>query len=82
MRPLFEQVPGGYRVKTEDDHHLEIRPQLRLFRLVEVPVDEPRAIGRFWCYPTFEAAGLAALAWEVDAGSAPVGWVRSGGARV
>ena len=76
----MQQIPGGYRLKTEGGHHLDVRPQ-RLFRLVEVPVDEPRAIGRFWCYTTFEAAVLAGMAWEVSGETEPVGHLRAGGAR-
>lgn len=76
----MEQIPGGYRLKTGDGHHLDVRPR-RLHRLIEVPVDEPRAQGRFWCYATFEAAVLAGMAWEISADSEPVGFLRSGGAR-
>ena len=79
--PALELVRGGYRIKTEDAHHLEVRPMLRLFRLVEVPVSEPRDAERFWCYASFEAAVLAGAAWAVDADSEPVGWIRRGGAR-
>lgn len=77
----MEQIPGGWRIKTQDDHHLDLLVQ-RLYRLVEVPVVEPRAFGRFWCYTTLEAAVLAAEAWEVSADTEPVGFLRSGGARI
>lgn len=77
----MERVRGGYRVKTEDGYHLDIRPMLRLFRLVEVPVSEPRDTARYWCYQSFEAAALAGMAWQVSADTQPVGHVRSGGAR-
>jgi hypothetical protein len=77
----LEPVAGGFRLKTQDGHHLEVRPQLRLFRLREVPVVEPRDVARFWCYSTFEAAVLAGAAWEVCAETEPVGWIRRGGAR-
>ena len=75
------RVPGGYRVKTEADVHLDVRPLVRLFRLAEVPVAEPRETWRYWCYTTFEAAVLAANVWAVSADSEPVGSVRAGGAR-
>lgn len=72
--------PGRWRVKQLDGWSVEVR-RLRLYRVVEVPDDDPRTIGRYWCYVTFEAAVLAALAWDVQADTAPVGWLRSGGAR-
>lgn len=76
----MEQIPGGWRLKTADGHHLDVRPQ-RLARLVEVPVDEPRAVGRFWCYPTVAAAVLAGEIWDISEDTEPVGFIRSGGAR-
>lgn len=76
----MERIPGGYRLKTEGGHHLDVRPQ-RLFRLVEVPTHEPREQGRFWCYATFEAAVLAGMVWAVSEDTEPVGHLRSGGAR-
>jgi hypothetical protein len=80
--PDLVRVRGGWLVKEEAGWRLEVRPLLQLFRLVEVPADSPMEVGRFWCYATFEAAVLAAAAWSVAADSQPVGWVRSGGARL
>lgn len=79
--PQLELVSQGWRIKTMNGYHLEVRP-LRLPRLIEVPEHEPRSQGRFWCYSTFEAAVLAGAAWDIDEDTEPVGWVRSGGARV
>lgn len=75
----LERVVGGYRVKTQAGMILEVRPMLRLFRLVELSVDHPRDIGRYWCYVSFEAAVLAGAAWDVDAATEPVGFIKSGG---
>ena len=77
----LERVPGGYRVKTEAGWHLDVRPLLRLFRLIEVSGERAIYTGRFWCYSSFEAAVLAAAVWEVSADTSPVGWLKSGGAR-
>ena len=74
-------IQGGLHVKTENGYHLVIYPR-RLACLAEIPVTDTRAIGRFWCYATFEAAALAAAVWKIDPDTEPVGWVRSGGARV
>ena len=61
MIPPLERVPGGWRVKSAGNWQIHVR-RLRLHRIVEVPDDEPRTIGRYWCYVTFEAAVLAAAA--------------------
>lgn len=74
-------IQGGLHVKTENGYHLVIYLR-RLARLAEIPVADIRGIGRFWCYPSLEAAVLAAAVWEVDPDTEPVGWIRSGGARV
>ena len=73
-------IRGGWRVKTVDGWEIQVR-QLRLFRIIEVPVADRRTIGRFWCYDTFEAAVLAAAAWDGSPASEPVGYLRRGGAR-
>lgn len=78
--PDLVRIPGGYLIKRQSGFELQVRPR-QLFRLVEVPEDEPRAIGRFWCYATFEAAVLAGAAWEMGSDTEPVGWLRRGGAR-
>ena len=76
------RVSMGWRVKSQDGVHLDVRPMLRgMFRLAEVPVADERDLGRYWCFASFEAAVLAAMAWDVTEDTAPVGWVRSGGAR-
>ena len=72
---------GGMLVKTESGVHLVVRQLSRLFRLAEVPEADPRATWRFWCYPTFEAAVLAAAVWAPLPDTEPVGWLRRGGAR-
>lgn len=74
-------IQGGWHIKTENGYHLVICPR-RLARLVEIPVADTRDMGRFWCYASFEAAALAAAVWEIDPDTEPVGWIRSGGARV
>ena len=79
--PTLTRVRHGYRVKTQDAHHLDVRPMFAQFRLVEIPVAEERDLARYWCYVSFEAAVLAALVWEVSADTVPVGWTRAGGAR-
>lgn len=78
----LQRVPMGWRVKTEDAVHLDVRPMMRgMFRLAEIPVKDERDLGRYWCFTSFEAAVLAAMVWEVTPDTAPVGWLRSGGAR-
>lgn len=77
----FEQVPGGLRIKTEGGWHLQVKPMMRGFRLLELREGSEHDFGRYWCYPTFQAAALAALAWEVTESSSPVGWTMCGGAR-
>lgn|GEM_PF-5344239 len=72
---------GGYLVKTEGGVHLVVRPLSRLFRLVEVPETNMRDCWRYWCFPSFAAAVLAADVWTPSPDSEPVGWSRSGGAR-
>lgn len=76
----MDRIPGGWRLKTEDGHHLHVLVQ-RLYRLAEVPVAEPRDQGRFWCYTTLEAAVLAGMAWDISVDTEPAGFVRGGGAR-
>lgn len=78
--PTLVVAHGGHLVKTLDGWHLVVR-RLRMFRLVEVSVADPRRIGRYWCYSSFEAAVLAAIPWGGEHGTEPVGWVRRGGAR-
>jgi hypothetical protein len=80
LPPELVKISGGWIVKTAAGYQVQVRPQY-LFRLVEVPVDDLRAIGRFWCYATFEGAVLEGIAWEVDPDTAPVGFIKSGGAR-
>jgi len=80
MPDLVRVAPGAWQVKVEAGWRIEVR-RLRLFRVVEVPLKDPRAIGRFWCYTSFEAAVLAAAAWDGSATTEPVGWSRRGGAR-
>lgn len=80
--PELTVVDGGWRVRTEGEWHIDVRPMLRMFRLVEVSVDDHRKVGRYWCFTSFEAAALAAAVWEVGPDTEPVGWIRSGGARV
>lgn len=77
----FERINGAYRVKTEDGWHIDIKPLMRAFRLLELREGTLFDMGRYWCYPTFEAAALAAMAWDVSKDTAPVGWFRHGGAR-
>lgn len=78
----LQKVGTGWRVKTEDEHHLDVRPMMRgMFRLSEIPVRDERDLARYWCFPSFEAAVLAAMVWDVSEDTAPVGWIRNGGAR-
>lgn len=79
--PTFERINGAYRIKTEAGWHIDAKPLSRLFRLVELREDSVFDQGRYWCYTSFEAAALAAMAWSVSEDTEPVGWVRSGGAR-
>lgn len=79
--PQLARVRGGYRVKTEDGYHLDIRPMIGFFRLIEVSEENMHTIGRYWCFVSFEAAALAGAAWVMDSGTEPVGWFRHGGAR-
>lgn len=79
--PKLAKTHLGYEIKTENGRILAVRPQMRLHRLVEIPETQTFDIERFWCYSTFEAAVLAALAWEVSPDTEPVGYTRSGGAR-
>ena len=81
VTPELTVVDGGWRVRTEGEWHIDVRPMLRMFRLVEVSVDDHRRVGRYWCFTSFEAAVLAALPWDASGGDEPVGWVRKGGAR-
>lgn len=78
--PALDKVPGGWRVKVVDGWQIQVR-RLRLFRVVEVPEAETRAIGRYWCFASFEAAVLAASIWDGAHDTEPVGWLRRGGAR-
>lgn len=78
----LQRVSGGWRVKTEDGVHLDVRPMLHgRFRLAEVPQSDERNLWRYWCYSSFEAAVLGALVWPVSPVSEPVGYLRKGGAR-
>lgn len=81
MIPELTRIRAGYRVKTQAGVHLDVRPLMRLFRLVEVPVARTRDVGRYWCYESFEAAVLAGAAWDVDVTTEPVGFIKSGGSR-
>lgn len=82
MIPALTPFPaGGYLVKSADGVHLVVRPMLQRFRLAEIPQHEPRGLWRYWCYTSLPAATLAAAAWEVDAGTEPVGWFARGGVR-
>jgi len=78
----LQKTSNGWLVKTEDEYQLCVRPMLRgMFRLSEIPVEDERDLGRYWCFPSFEAAVLAAMVWDVSEDTAPVGWLRDGGAR-
>lgn len=79
--PELVRIDGGYRVKTRDGFHLDVRPMVKFFRLIEVSEASRHVIGRYWCYESFTAAVLAAHAWEASPDTEPVGWFRCGGAR-
>jgi len=78
--PRLTPLPGGWLVKSVGGWQIQVR-RLRLFRVVEVPEIDTRDAGRYWCYVTFEAAVLAAAAWDGGPDTEPVGWLRKGGAR-
>lgn len=68
-------------VKEQNGWRLTLRPMERgLQRLEESPL-EGHGMGRYWCYETHTAAVLAAIVWEVDPHTEPVGWVSRGGVR-
>jgi len=71
----------GRVVATRGEVHLVVRPMVRVARLAEVPIADPRVTWRYWCFDTVEAADLAARLWDGAPTTAPVGWVRFGGAR-
>lgn len=80
-------VGGGacvYRVKTRGDYHVDLQRMLYNWRLwcisARMPVWMP---GRFWCYagvgyPSFAAALLGAVRWDVAPGTEPEGWNKNG----
>jgi len=74
-------VGDNYLVKVVAGYQIQVRPQ-RFFRVVEVPEADTRTQGRFWCYLSFEAAVLAAAIWDGSPNTEPVGFTRSGGARL
>jgi len=81
MAPELTRLPDGWLVKVVDGWQLQVRRR-RLYRLVEVPEANLMDQGRFWCYTSFEAAVLAAAAWDASPDTEPVGWLRRGGARL
>lgn len=59
---------------------IEVVRLFRSCRVVERPVVDQNAAGRYWCYQTFLAATAAAWIWDGGETTEPPGYWRRGGA--
>jgi hypothetical protein len=74
--PLAPSEFGGWRVKETATHYVDLVPMIYNTRIVTIPKDNQTGYDRGWCYPRFDAAMLAAIAWDPEVSERPVGWIK------
>jgi len=78
--PDAQRIYGGWSLKVENGHRLDMYVMIFNLRLAESKEDDWMTMGRYWCYTprSIPAVPLAAArAWTIEAHTEPVAWVKS-----